>query len=57
VAGKIGIERIEKALAKLALIIEQAGDETYWPIFERLEREREKLAGRREKLERAKARR
>jgi len=56
-AGKVSVQRIEKALAKLALIIEQAGGEAYWPIFERLEREREKIAGRREKLERAKERR
>jgi len=43
-------------MAKLAAIIEDAGDDVYWPIFERLEREREKLIGRQERLQAAKAR-
>lgn len=53
---KITVERIEAAMAKLAAIIEDAGDDVYWPIFERLERERDKLTGRRERLRAAIAR-
>jgi hypothetical protein len=53
---KVTVERIEAAMAKLAAIIEDAGDDVYWPIFERLEREREKLIGRQERLQAAKAR-
>lgn len=46
---------IDRGLAKVATIIEMYGDD-YWPIFERLEMEREKLVGRAERLAAAKAR-
>ena len=45
------LDRLDSALAQLADIIESApqGD-LYWPIFDRLERERESAGGRAQRL-------
>ena len=54
--GKVSLKRIDRVLAMLALIIEETGDERYWPVFDRLERERAFMADRSERLARAKKR-
>ena len=51
---RVTLERIDKALAKIANIIERSGSEKCWPIFERLEKERLSLFNRTERLQRAK---
>jgi hypothetical protein len=53
---KIDLARLDRALAKLAAVIEESGDDVYWPIFERLEREREKMTERNARLRAAKLR-
>ncbi|MER8430043.1 hypothetical protein [Mesorhizobium caraganae] len=51
------LPRVERALAYVAHLIETRPEgESYWPIFERLEREREQLASRADRLRAAKAR-
>lgn len=49
------LERIDAALAAVAEHIE-AGGEVYWPIFERLERERNNITSRPDRLARARGR-
>ncbi len=48
----ITLERLEKAMATLAAVIERRGDAA-WPIFERLERERDALLDRKKRLREA----
>ena len=55
-SNKVSLKRIDRVLAMLALIIEESGDERYWPVFDRLERERASMADRSQRLERAKKR-
>lgn len=51
------LPRVEKALAYVAHLIETRPEgESYWPIFERLEHEREQLASRADRLRAAKGR-
>jgi len=50
-ADKLNIADYDRVLYRLAVIIDQFGD-VYLPIYERLEREREDLVGRRDALER-----
>lgn len=51
------LPRVEKALAYVAHLIETRPEgESYWPIFERLEHEREQLASRADRLRAAKER-
>ncbi len=53
----VTLERLDAALAALAKTIEtHPGGVAYWPIFERLEREREDLISRTERLASARAR-
>ncbi len=53
----VTLERLEAALAALAEIIKaHPGGTAYWPIFERLERERDDLISRTDRLARARAR-
>lgn len=47
--SKITPERIERALATMAIVIEHYGD-TYWPIFDALEKQLEKRSTRMSKL-------
>ena len=50
----VTLQRIERALAVLAKVIRRnPNGEQAWPIFERLESEREKLMGREDRLEQA----
>ncbi|WP_312946326.1 hypothetical protein [Agrobacterium sp.] len=52
---KLTLERVDRALAKLAKMIILMGDEgeCLWPIFDRVEQEREKMASRAERLQKA----
>lgn len=52
---KLTLERVDRALAKLAKMIILMGDEgeCMWPLFDRLEQEREKMASRPERLQKA----
>lgn len=53
----VTLERIDAALAVLAENIEtHPGGDIYWPLFERLEREREALISRSGRLAAARAR-
>ena len=49
--SKISIERLERAIEKVAMLIDQTGED-FWPILERLEAERDSLISRRERLHR-----
>ncbi|PLX36981.1 MAG: hypothetical protein C0605_07895 [Hyphomicrobiales bacterium] len=49
------LHNLDHALAKLAVIIETHGPQ-YWPIFERLEAERDELATRQQRLSAARRR-
>lgn len=56
-AKALFLPRVEKALAYVAHLIETRPEgESYWPIFDRLEHEREQLASRADRLSAAKAR-
>lgn len=52
---KLTLERVDRALAKLAQMIILMGDEgeCMWPLFDRIEQEREKMASRPERLQKA----
>jgi len=53
----VTLERLDLALAIIAEAIEtHPGGEVYWPLFERLEREREALVARADRLAVARAR-
>ena len=45
----ITLDRIERAMATLAAVIEKKGDGA-WPIFERLERERDAILDKKRRL-------
>ena len=47
--SEIDIERIERAIKKLAVLIDETGED-FWPILERLEIERDKILSRKERL-------
>ncbi|WP_084398362.1 hypothetical protein [Henriciella aquimarina] len=49
--SEIDIERIERAIKKLAVLIDETGED-FWPILERLEAERDKILSRKQRLER-----
>lgn len=51
----ITLERLERAMGTLAAIIEKDGDAA-WPIFERLERERDAILDKRRRLREARER-
>lgn len=54
---EIEVRRVERALAYVAHLIEDRPEgQAYWPIFERLEHEHDRLASRSERLRRAKSR-
>ncbi|GKX33734.1 MAG: hypothetical protein MnENMB40S_13520 [Rhizobiaceae bacterium MnEN-MB40S] len=53
----VTLERLDLALAIIAEAIEtHSGGEVYWPLFERLERERKALVSRADRLAAARAR-
>lgn len=55
--AKVTLDNVDKALAGLADIIEQDPDgDKYWPLFERLERMRDKLVSRKRRLTAARQR-
>ena len=47
------IKRIDRAIAKVAEIVKRPGGTVFWPIFERLEHERNALADQDRRLEAA----
>jgi hypothetical protein len=52
---KLTLERVDRALAKLAkmIILMEDEGEFLWPLFDRIEQEREKMASRPKRLQTA----